>query len=199
MKEGKVEKILNILQGGAEITAGLLDIFLCDYNTSYKKMRRVIGGQGVTHFKENWAEAYRERKRFYNILNKLKKEGLIGKEGQNRSSKWHITEKGLEKLQRVKFGKVFDTYSANYSGYIKRSDKLCVVIFDVPEDDRHKRAWIRSVLTSLEFSRLQNSVWIGKNIIPEQLIYDLKEKKMMSYVHIFGVGDQGTIEKLFNE
>ncbi|MBI3458659.1 hypothetical protein HY061_00110 [Candidatus Azambacteria bacterium] len=198
-KGEKIEKILNLLQGGAEMTASLLDVFLCDYNTSYKKMRKVMSEPSTSYFKTNWAEAYRERQQFYNILNKLKKSGLISKKEINNSSKWFITKNGLEKLQILKTGKMFDIHSADYSWYKKESSEFCIVIFDIPEDDRHKRRWIRSALISLDFMLLQNSVWIGKNSIPEQFIHDLKEKKMLDYVHIFGVGDQGTIEKLFSD
>ncbi|MBI3459003.1 hypothetical protein HY061_01950 [Candidatus Azambacteria bacterium] len=196
MKEGKIEKILGLLQGGAEITASILDVFLCDYNTSYKKMRKMIDGEGALYFKTNWAEAYRERKQFYNVLNKLKKEGLVAKEIKNTSSSWSITKKGLNKLQALKSHKLFSRYSADYSGHKKKSNEFFMVIFDIPEKDRRKREWIRFVLKSLNFSLLQNSVWIGKNIIPGQLIHDLKDRKMLDYVHIFGVGNQGTIKEI---
>jgi len=199
MKGEKIEKILKILQGGAEITVSLLDTFLCGYNTSYKKMRMVVGGGSVVRFKKDWAEAYQERQRFYIILSKLKKEGLVAKEINNSLSKWSITKKGLNKLQLIESRKTSDGYSADYSKYKKMSNKFCVVIFDIPEEDRRKREWLRFALSSLGFSLLQNSVWIGKNVIPEQLIYDLKEKGMMKYVHIFGVGDQGTIKILLNK
>lgn len=154
-------------------------------------MRKVINGQGSSYFKTNWADAYRERQRFYSLLNKLKKEGLVTKELVNMSSQWSITKKGLGKLQTVK--------PYDYSGYKKRSNGFCVVIFDIPEKAREKREWLRFALMSLNFSLLQNSVWIGENIIPEQLIYDLKEKKMINYVHIFGMGDQGTVKRLFTD
>ncbi|MBI3458974.1 hypothetical protein HY061_01785 [Candidatus Azambacteria bacterium] len=199
MKGERIEKILNFLQGGAEITTSILDTFLCDYNTSYKKMRNVISGRGVQYVKTNWAEAYKERQRFYALLSKLKNGGLITKETDNRYSKWSLTNKGLDKLKIYQSCKVADNRLIDYSGYKKESNKFCIVIFDIPEQARQKRSWIRFALTSLDFSLLQNSVWIGKNIIPEQFIHDLREKKMLDYVHIFGVGDQGTIKRLFSD
>lgn len=196
LKGEKIKKVLELLQGGAEVTTALLDVFLCDYHTSYRKMQKMIWKGHIPHFKTDWVEAYRERQRFYALLNKLKREGLVTKEIQSESSLWRITEKGLDKLQVVRSKKEFDKYSADYSEHRKKSSELRVVIFDIPEKERHKREWMRYVLISLNFSLLQNSVWIGKNSIPEKLIHDLKEKKMMGYVHIFGVGDQGTINKI---
>jgi len=45
----------------------------------------------------------------------------------------------------------------------------------------------------LGFTMLQKSLWIGSNKIPEEFIEDLKEWKIIEYVHIFEVTKKGTL------
>jgi DNA-binding transcriptional regulator PaaX len=120
-----------------------------------------------------------------NIRNSAKKR-------KNKKTIWSITRKGLEKLKILK--KKNRKTLINYSK--EKSDKLIIVIFDVPEKERHKRNWLRSVLASLDFKFLQQSVWIGKTKIPKEFLNDLRDQKMLDYVHIFKISKSGTINKL---
>lgn len=95
------------------------------------------------------------------------------KKRKNKKTIWSITRKGLEKLKILK--KKNRKTLINYSK--EKSDKLIIVIFDIPEKERHKRNWLRSVLVSLDFKFLQESVWIGKTKIPEEFLNDLRNKK----------------------
>jgi len=184
-------KILETLQIGAEFTVDLLDIFTSSYYDSYKKIKRSMM-YGSPEFKTNWSEKYLESKKFYSLLNRLKNQGFIKKEKENKKTIWSITRKGLEKLKILK--KKNKKILINYPK--EKSDKLIIVIFDIPEKERHKRNWLRSVLALLDFKFLQQSVWIGKTKIPEEFLNDLRNKKMLDYVHIFKVSKSGTINKI---
>jgi DNA-binding transcriptional regulator PaaX len=74
-------------------------------------------------------------------------------------------------------------------------NKLKVIIFDIPEKERHKREWLRVSLLALGFSFLQQSVWMGKNKIPESFIVDLRDRKLLPCVEIFEINQKGTIER----
>ncbi len=190
-----VPKILEILQAQAEATTDLFDVLTSSYGESYRKMRRTIN-YGPRRFKTDWTFEYRQRRQFYSLLNQLKNQGLISKKisDTTRGSIWKITKKGLEKLNLAKKEKVFSKKNINYK---KESDnKIKVVVFDIPEKERHKRVWLRAVLISLNFSLLQESVWIGKSKIPEELIFDLRRRKMLPYVQIFEINKSGTIKQL---
>lgn len=197
-----IPKILEILQAQAEATANLFDIFTSGYGESYKKMRRAIN-YGPRRFKTDWAFEYRQRQQFYSLLNQLKNQGLIEKkksiDNDNKNSKketiWRITKGGLEKLKSIKEKKDFSRSKIKYKK--EKDNKTKVVIFDIPETERHKRAWLRFALVSLDFSLLQQSVWVGKNKIPEQFMHDLREHGMLPYIQIFEISQKGTIAQVF--
>lgn len=183
-----IEKILEILQAQAESTAELIDIMTSEYSVSYRKLRQALH-TGPRRFKTNWAEKYRETQRFYSLLNYLKRQGFIEQKVKNSSSFWKIRKAGLEKLQLMKKKRSLRSYES------APDDIVRVVIFDVPERERHKRIWLRSTLLSLGFSLLQKSVWIGKVKIPLEFLADLKDLKMLDYVHIFEINKKGTIHE----
>jgi len=190
-----IPKILEILQAGTETTVDLFDIFTSGYGESYRKMKSSIK-YGPPQFKTDWAFEYRQLQQFYSLLNQLKNQGFI-KKGKNnkRKSVWKVTKRGLEKLKLIKEKKNSKKFIVNYKK--EKDNKLKVVAFDVPEKERYKRAWLRAVLVSLGFTLLQESVWIGKNKIPEEFIQDLRRQGMLSYVHIFEISKKGTIGQIF--
>jgi len=190
-----IPKILEILQAQAESTVSLLDIaFSAGPGGLYRKTRRLMK-YGPKQFKTDWAAEYRRQQNFYSILNQLKNQGLIEKKiNKKRGSIWKITKKGLERLKLIKKKEIFYKKSINYKKEI--DDKIRIVIFDIPEKERHKRTWLRAVLVSLGFSMLQRSVWIGENKIPEQFLYDLRKREMLSYIQIFEISKKGTIAQI---
>ncbi len=125
-----------------------------------------------------------EWQRFYNLISRLKKQGLI----RGDSSKWAITNLGKEKLNYLK-SKILPPKS--YSK--QRDDQLKIVSFDIPEKERNKRDWLRSVLKELDFYKLQHSVWIGKNQLPKKFIEDLENLNILSKIHIFSISQEGTL------
>ena len=99
-----VEKILDVLQAQAETTVGLLDVVFSDRYTSYKKARRFLR-YGPKEFKTQWADWYRDRQRFYSLLNELKHAGLVVKKHVKDKTVWRITRKGSKRLGR--YGKQY--------------------------------------------------------------------------------------------
>lgn len=190
-----IPKILEILQAQAEATANLFNIFTSGYGESYRKMRQTIN-YGPPQFKTDWAFEYRQRQQFYSLLNKLKNQGLIEKKNvsNKKGSIWKITKKGLEKLKLIKEKKNFSRSIINYKK--EKDNKIKVIVFDIPERERYKRDWLRTALISFGFSMLQQSVWIGKNKIPEKFIYDLRNREMLSYIQIFEISQKGTITQI---
>jgi len=186
-----IEKILEILQAQAETSATLLDIFTSDYSTSYRKAR---SGRFI-RFKTDWAESYRESQRFYSMLNHLKREGFIKKEKSGKSSIWLITRHGLSKLKLLR--------RRQYAPLLQEADEngghsavWNVVIFDIPEKERHKRAWLRSVLVGMGFEKRQQSVWLGKGKIPKEFLHDLRAKRLLPHVDIFSIVKSGMLKDL---
>ena len=182
-------KILDVLESTAYATSELLSVFLCDYQESYRKARGMAYGR--TYDKKSPAELKKEKdKKFYNLIYRLKKDGLITK----KKSSWAITKKGKQKLDGLKEQKEVFMPKKKYK--IEEGKELNIVIFDVPEEQRRKRDWLREMLIQLGFSKLQQSVWISKNKLPEELLKDVRTFNMLEYVEIFSITKTGTIKHI---
>lgn len=190
-----VEKILEILQGQAESTVELIDIALSDRSTSYRKARRSLL-QAPAPFKTDWADAYRQRRVFYATLNRLKRQGLVTGRKSGRRSVWRITKRGLRRwgLLRQSHSNPFSLRNVDLAGE-PRKPGITIVAFDIPEQEKFKRQWLRGCLKLLGFSLLQKSVWIGKRRLPEKFVHALRQEEMLRYVQIFGISKTGTIEE----
>ena len=191
MQKGhKIKSILFILERKVLPTAEILDIFLSNYHSSYRKARRLLYGTENFNKKINSAEI--ERQRFYALLTKLKSQNLIEKQmssGREKHTLWKITATGLKKLNWLQ-KKPRKDYE------ITADDKLKIVVFDIPEKEKWKRVWLREVLGLCGFKMLQRSVWAGKNKIPEEFLADLRNFNMLEYIHIFEVSKKGTLKEI---
>ena len=190
----KIETILNILQRSAETSIHLMKIISENpYAARYRFHHLLHPDNAPKRFRHNWADLYRERQKFYSLLNKLKREGLIIKEGDSRKSIWRITERGRKHfVKRYKNKRQVELPPKEYVAR-KQGKALVIATFDIPEKERKKRDWLRACLISFGFSKLQKSVWIGRGGISEEFMDDLRKYKIISYVHIFTIGRSGTI------
>ncbi len=185
-----IEKILEVLQGGAETTIVLIDAMTSGYSESYKKLKRYQ--YGSISPKSEWSKSYPESQKFYSLLYHLKKQGLIENKKDGCGSLWRIGQAGKEKLIDIKKRKTFSTSLINYR---EEPDTLKIITFDIPTKDDRKRYWLRAVLTRLGFKMLQKSVWVGKKRIPESFMSDLRERGMIDYVHVFAVSKTGSLRE----
>jgi hypothetical protein len=182
-----IELILTLLQHQAEFSADLLDDFLCTYHESYKKMRGKLSGSiKPAKFEKDWAMLYREKRKFHNTLYWLKQSGLISKDNAHRNSKWSITKEGIGKLSSL----------TNHKYKTKLSTSPIIVSYDIPEKKRKERAWVREVLQIVGFTMVHQSVWVGNVAIPEEFLRELRQKKLFAFVHIFSIGEMGTLRQL---
>ena len=189
MKGDLTIKILEALESAASVTGELLGVFLCDYQESYKRARGITYGR--MYDKKSPAELKKERdKKFYNLMHRLRKDCLITK----KKSSWTITKKGKQKLDGLKERK--EVFIPRKKYLIEEGKELNIIIFDIPEEQRRKRDWLRETLIQLGFSKLQQSVWISKNKLPEELLKDLQTFRMLEYVEIFSITKTGTIRHI---
>ncbi len=116
-------------------------------------------------------------------LHRLQKDGLVEKSGLRI---WKITKKGREMAGAMKV--TIPTPSMKTS-----AERNTIVMFDVPEIDKKKRARLRSELAGLGFELLQKSVWIGGGPLPKEFIEYLRYMRLLPHVHIFSINKRGTI------
>jgi DNA-binding transcriptional regulator PaaX len=191
MRRSIKKGLLMVLESGEILVSDLLAIMLTPYSPSISYKEKVAQDIRETLFHYVGKE-YTERS-FKNAIYNLKKDGLINKSNAGEIS---ITVKGKKLLSKIKR----ETFPAGQ--YVKdksvSSDKsLKIIIFDIPEKERQKRNWLRSVIRNLGFKQLQQSVWAGNSSIPEDFIEDLDSLNLLDFVEIFSVNKKGTIEKAF--
>lgn len=172
------------------------------YSTSYKTMRqRLYSGSGWKTKKQIRYEKIlnqkelekKERQKFYNLLSYLRRRGFIEKKKiEGNRVLWKLTKNGLNWLKKKKEENKLPVLSFKSPEEIKK-DYFKIIVFDIPENDKWKRNWLRQSLKNLGFSMLQKSVWIGKNKLPEEFIFKLREFKILSNIHIFEAKERGTI------
>lgn len=118
-------------------------------------------------------------------ISRLKKQGLIK---QTKDKKICLTDKGKEMVIYIKDRHFI--LNKPWDGRIR------VVIFDISEDKKHFRKWLRQELSLLLFKSLQKSVYIGKYPVPDDLYQDLIDNNLFEDVHIFIIDNADKEEKL---
>lgn len=193
MKEArrdKTERVLEFLEGTISLTGEIMDAFFSSYPS-----RRFRSSQ-VKRSRRGVVPSPEEHQRFYSLLSRLRRQGLIASGGGmgRRESRWRITKRGLEKLFFIRDRKQFSLRDVAYSA--EKDSAVRVVTFDIPELERHKRVWLRVALLALGFSMCQRSVWVGKQKIPRGFLEDLRDREMLSYVQIFEVSKEGSLDRV---
>ncbi len=113
------------------------------------------------------------RSTYYQNLYRLKKRGLI----ENKNDSFKLSEKGLSyyknshKLIRIKLNK----------------KNRIILIFDIPENQKKTREWLRRQIKSWDFTMIQKSVWSGFGPLPKEFDKRLKFLKIDKCVKIFKV------------
>lgn len=171
-------EILVAVAKGALVTAAVI---IALSGIGFRRRRRgprAANGEG--------REREEDSRTYYATLARLKKQGMLSR----RVGKWKVTKRGRSYLSERGEG-----IARGVHGYPKtRSATRVIVAFDVPERFGSRRATLREALRALDFSMLQKSVWIGWNTIPRELLDDLREWKIIRYVHVFEVARPGTVE-----
>ena len=174
-----------------ELAGVILD---ASYGASPGKIARKI--RESRKVKEKEIAEYRDRRNYATLLYRLKTQGFISeKVDDTKKGKFlTLTTKGSIKLGQLKNTKADSLPATSYAKEI--SNNFVIITFDVPEESRRKRAWLRSALKNIGLSMLQKSVWIGKVKIPGEFIDDLAKLKLIDYVEILEITKTGSLKRL---
>ncbi len=191
MKGNKTLAILNKLAEGAMEASDLFIAYsTAGYGTSSGRIERQK--EKIEAARRKLMEDLKEKQRFHSLMHKLKKQGLVNK--ATIGDKFYTTKRGiLRRKDLIKRRLIKSLPSANYP--TEKTDSWILVAFDIPEKERHKRNWLRSVLAALDFEKVQNSVFIGRARIPEELLEDLQNLKLRKCVEILEIKQTGTLKR----
>ncbi len=149
----------------------------------YRKIRQFA--EREKYLKE---DLKRRRRKLQIFMSKMKRDGLIEKVGNN-GTEVRISEKGRQRIRDLR-----KRFPGRYYESEKQS-RLTIISFDIPEKLRRKRDWLREVIRNLDFSMVHKSVWVGQVKIPQALIEDMDDLKILEYVEIFEISKTGTLRK----
>lgn len=151
------------------------------------------------------------------ILNNVKQEGkitsyaFIKKYYKNDSYRkmythiYQLEKRGyLEryKLKDIEYLKNSAKAEALLSSVKREKDgKWKMIIFDIPEEKRNIRDYLRVKLKQLGFKKWQNSIWVTPFEIPEEVTKELKtlsERFFIRLITIDSINNDSDLKKLFN-
>ena len=144
-----------------------------DYVTICAKIRRY-----VEKVEKDRLDIAVSKKYLQTTLSRLKQRGLV----ENKNGKWEITDFGANYLDKIRKRLKLPKHTAKR---LSAKPKNMILVFDIPEDQKHKRAWLRIELSNLDFVMLQKSVWFGPAPLPKEFIRSLNELKLLPYLKFF--------------
>lgn len=109
-------------------------------------------------------------------LSRLHKKQYVNK----GSSGWSITPRGRREIARM--GSQYITCPFGIHAV-----KNTLVAFDIPENNRKARSWLRNQLKIFNYTILQQSLWFGPGPLPRDFLFRLRDLGLAENVKIFTV------------
>lgn len=189
MRGEKTLEILEILEKATYNIGNLIDAMTSGYSESYRKLRQFREAE-KTPFTDKLRKYLAERHKVRVFINYLENDGLL----QVKPSRVFLTKKGRLRIEDIKKRQQNSLPAGNYQE--SSSDRVVLVVFDVPEKEKRKRNWLRAVLKKMGFKMIQKSVWFGRTIIPRDFLTDLKHLKLLDFVEIFEITKTGSLKRV---
>lgn len=182
----KISAILEAVKEGVVDIATLFDVFIeAGYGASYGKIEYIYNKRLSEQERKKYIR--KEKIKYAKFIWYLKKSNLIE---ETNDKKIQITKKGKERYLSLKKRGKYSIKSYKMEG----ENNNIIIVFDIPEKEKRKRAWLRDVLKEMEFKLIQRSVWLGKGRLPKEFVDDIRTLNLSSYIHIFQVKKVGTLE-----
>lgn len=198
MKGKIILKALELIGGATIVSADLIVAFLdSGYGASVGKIEYEFGKlrRERAHEEDKKRTLKRQHQRFYNMLYRLRQDGLVEKNIKNGQSSFRLTRKGKQRLAVLRKNSAVALPDYNYCKNSAKDGKFTIIVFDIPENERRKRTWLRSALKNLGFELIQKSVWIGRVKMSEEFLDDLKNLNLVEYVEIFEISKTGSLSR----
>lgn len=140
------------------ITERVLEFFRSGSPLTFSETKRQMYGLSV-----NKKEL--SSKQLYDTVEKICKQGWLKKKASQDKIFFELTSKGRIKQM------VFKLRTAKR----QRGKQSTIIMFDIPEEKRIYRNFLRRILKQMKFVMIQKSVFIAPYILPKEF-YDLLEE-----------------------
>lgn len=117
-----------------------------------------------------------KKQNLYSSVSRLKKDGLI----ENCPTGLILSKKGRKYVER-KFNSL---KKFNKTENVSNKRDL-IVMFDIPEEKKAHREWLRWHLKKFNYIMVQRSVWAGPSPLPKEFSNYLKEIKLDKCIKTF--------------
>ena len=200
MKKGDI--LLRALETIGDLTVTMVDLFdvfvSAGYGASYGKLQYELSKKQIERERKSFEKRIQRetKQKYYNLIYKLKTSGLIAEKKKDDKKFFILTKKGKKKLFSLREKNQKRLPDISYLRPKEESNKLVIVIFDIPEQERRKRGWLRAALKNLGLKMVQKSVWIGKVKIPKEFLDDLFKLRLIDYIEIFEISKTGSLKNL---
>jgi DNA-binding transcriptional regulator PaaX len=101
---------------------------------------------------------------------------------------WSITERGRREITRM--GSQYITCPFHIHAV-----KNTLIAYDIPENNRKARSWLRNQLQIFNYTILQQSLWFGPGPLPLAFLHRLRDLGLAEKVKIFTVKKKEIITK----
>ena len=115
-------------------------------------------------------------------LSRFHKRGYL----DNSKGDWSLTKKG-KIYARENFLLAYIV-----SPFDKNQQSNTIVSFDIPENNRVKRNWLRNQIKIFGYKMLQQSLWFGPGPLPAEFLNRLNELQIRKNIKIFSVNKKNT-------
>jgi len=162
------------------LTHDLLTV-LSSYSGGYRLLRARMGsGLAISDRYDHSSISKDSNASLRVTLSRLETKGFV----ERKRGIWHITKEGVAYLARKKT-LLLPSHTPHGAVTDKKKPKRLIVMFDVPETQRHKRDWLRFELLGLGFVMLQKSAWLGPAPLPREFVKSVNELKLLPYLKFF--------------
>lgn len=110
-------------------------------------------------------------------LSRMKSNGLVS----NTKGGWKITNNGILKFHQL------ELFSYFQCPFKEDAEQNTIIAFDIPENERKVRNWLRNQLKIFGYKILQQSLWIGPGPLPQSFLRRLKDLGIRRNVKIFRI------------
>lgn len=110
-----------------------------------------------------------------------------------------MTESGRKESLKAFIEAESSLYKTNF--FQKWDNAWRILFFDIPENKRQHRDYLRKILRRVGFKELQRSIWIYPYPVPSflgDLLYSKEIKPYTRFITTDSLDNDGDLKKLFN-
>lgn len=158
---------------------------LTSYHEGYQIMRRGITNPYGLPFFELKKRTELRAPTLSVTLSRLKKNGLVMQSGGS----WSITTRGKKFLDEHPLPIPYPEHTKKVAPKSQK-ERGMIVAFDIPEQHRKKRDWLRRELVGLGFTKIQKSFWYGPAPLSKDFIRSLHALDLLSHLKFFNAREE---------